>query len=242
MNTIVRSSGNRRRRRQLRPRQVLLPGRQDFLTYDVPGRGNDPGPTIERLSMFRRVATPSCAVVVVAFCVCTFSATFSVAQTLSNTPSAQKTKTQSAKASEGAWPRTVTSGSDKFLIYQPQVDKWEGNRVYLYSAVEMTTGQNKNPTYGVIWFNARTEVDKINRLVTLDNMELTKVKFPVAPDKEPVLTVLLQKKLPTATKTISLDRLEAAVEADGEVVKGVGVKNDPPPDNLLHHGVAPGSD
>ena len=122
----------------------------------------------------------------------------------------------------------MTSGSDTFLVYQPQVDKWEGNRIELYSAVELKTGKDGAPTYGVVWFNARTEVDKINRLVTLDNVELTKVKFPVAPDKEPVLTALMQQKLPGATKTISLDRLQAALEADGEPVKGVEVKNDPP--------------
>jgi hypothetical protein len=122
----------------------------------------------------------------------------------------------------------MTSGSDSFLIYQPQVDKWEDNRIELYSAVELRTGKDGAPAYGVVWFNARTEVDKINRLVTLDNVELTKVKFPVAPDKEPVLTALMQQKLPGVTKTISLDRLEAALEAEGEPVKGVEVRNDPP--------------
>jgi hypothetical protein len=39
---------------------------------------------------------------------------------------------------------------------------------------------------------------------------------------------LLQKKLPGTTKTISLDRLQAALEAAGEEIKGVEVKNDPP--------------
>src|SRR5580704_3897307 len=161
--------------------------------------------------MRRQVTTPSCAVVVAAFCACLLIGTVSRAQTLPNAPSTQKSKTQTAKTSEGAWPRTFTSGSDKFLVYQPQVDKWEGNRIDLYSAVEMTKENGGNPTYGVVWFTARTEVDKINRLVTLDNIELTKVKFPVAPENEPVLTALLQKKLPGATKTISLDRLEAAL-------------------------------
>ena len=149
-------------------------------------------------------------------------------QTLPNAPSAQKAKTQAARASDSGWPRTVTSGADTFVIYQPQVDKWEGNRIDLYSAVELKTGKDSPAKYGVIWFNARTEVDKINRLVTLDQPQLTKVKFPVAPDKEPELTALLQKKLPGATKTMSLDRLTAAVEANGEPIKGVEVKNDPP--------------
>ena len=178
--------------------------------------------------MQRRLTTPSCAVVVAAFFASTLLGVPSGAQTLSNAPSAQKAKTQAAHTSEGAWPRTFTSGSDKFQIYQPQVDKWEGNRVDLYSAVEETTAKGTKPTYGVVWFNARTEVDKINRLVTLDDIQLTKVKFPAAPDKEPVLTALLKQKLPGVTKTISLDRLEAALEADEEAVKGVEVKNDPP--------------
>ena len=38
----------------------------------------------------------------------------------------------------------------------------------------------------------------------------------------------MEKKLPGATKTISLDRLEALLEEDSEAIKGVDVKNDPP--------------
>jgi hypothetical protein len=80
----------------------------------------------------------------------------------------------------------------------------------------------------VVWFQARTEVDKVNRLVTLDQAKITKVKFPVAQDKEAELTALLEKKLPGATKTISLDRLETELDADNELVKRVDVNNDPP--------------
>jgi hypothetical protein len=150
------------------------------------------------------------------------------AQDLPNAPSAQKAIVKKTQASEASWPRTMTSGSDSFLIYQPQVEKWEANRIYLYSAAELKTGKHSAAKYGVVWFNARTEVDKINRLVTLDQMQLTKVKFPAATDKEAALTALLQKKLPGATKTISLDRLQAALEAAGDEIKGVEVKNDPP--------------
>ena len=71
-------------------------------------------------------------------------------------------------------------------------------------------------------------MDKINRLVTLDQVQVTKVKFPVASDKEPVLMALLEKKVPGATKTISLDRLQADLVAAEEPVKTVEVKNDPP--------------
>jgi hypothetical protein len=149
-------------------------------------------------------------------------------QQLPNAPSAQKAKTQSASPKDTGWPRTFTSGADTFTVYQPQVDKWEGNVIDLYSAVELKTGKDSAAKYGVVWFQARTEVDKVNRLVTLDQATVTKVKFPVASDKEPELRSLLEATLPGATKTISLDRLEAVVEADDEVIKGVDVKNDPP--------------
>ena len=149
-------------------------------------------------------------------------------QSLPNAPSAQKATVQKEQASEAAWPRTMASGADMFLVYQPQVDKWDGNHIDLYSAVELKTGKDSGAKYGVIWFNARTEVDKINRLVTLDQVQLTKVTFPAAAEKGAELTALLQKKLPTVTKTISLDRLQAAFEAADEEIKGVDVKNDPP--------------
>ena len=152
----------------------------------------------------------------------------SAAQDLPNAPSAQKAIVKKTQASEASWPRTMTSGADTFLIYQPQVESWDANRIYLYSAVELKTGKDGAAKYGVVWFNARTEVDKINRLVTLDQMQLTKVTFPAATEKEAALTALLQKKLPGATRTISLDRLQAALTAAGEEIKGVEVKNDPP--------------
>jgi hypothetical protein len=92
----------------------------------------------------------------------------------------------------------------------------------------LKTGKNGAAKYGVVWFQARTEVDKVNRLVTLDQARVARVKFSVASDKEATLTALLEKKLPATARTISLDRLEAALEPVSELVKGVEVNNDPP--------------
>ena len=101
------------------------------------------------------------------------------AQTLPDAPSAHKTKqSTAAPVADKGWPRTFNSGTDTFTVYQPQVDKWDSDRVYLYSAVEAQNQSKKSSTYGVIWFNARAEVDKLNRTVTLDQVQLTKVNFP----------------------------------------------------------------
>jgi hypothetical protein len=167
-------------------------------------------------------------------CVAVFASSISIASAQKPPPNAASAKktagAKSAHPSENGWPRTFTGESGTFTIYPPQVDKWEGNLIDLYCAVEFKTGKDSAAKYGVVWLQARTEVDKVNHLVTLDQAKLTKVKFPVAPDKEAELTALLEKKLPGATKTVSLDRLQAAIEADSysELENAVEVRNDPP--------------
>src|SRR4051794_28650188 len=124
-------------------------------------------------------------------------------QNLPNAPSAQKAVHRKILGDTG-WPRTFKSGETEFVVYQPQLDKWEGNRVYLYSAVESRSGTNAPPKYGVVWFSARTEVDKINRLVTLDLAEISKVHFPAAVEDNAKIEAALKANLPGRTKTITL--------------------------------------
>ena len=150
-------------------------------------------------------------------------------ESLPDAPSATKmSMTGGIRAPEHQWPRTFSSGNDRFTLYQPQVEGWQDNLVSLYCAVEAKRERDKSPRYGVVWFQARTEVDKVNRLVTLDQVKVTKAKFPSAPDRESTLLDLLLKKVPGATKTIALDRLQSAIEIDREVIKTIAVRNDPP--------------
>ncbi len=83
----------------------------------------------------------------------------------------------------------------------------------------------------MVWFTARTEVDKVNRQVTLDNFEITKVTFPMMKAKEAEFQAFLQAKLPGRSKVIALDRLEAVLAANDSEQAGVEafpVNNEPP--------------
>src|SRR5215472_1335178 len=210
-----------RTKTQTRPRQRLTyPKQKMVLTM---------GSTLFLVQIRRPSTDVASSVFWSLICVSLLFSAAKAQQPVPNAPSAQKVKTHATGASESSWPRTFTSGTDTFTIYQPQVDKWDENLINVYCAVELKAGKESAAKYGVVWFQALTEVDKVNRLVTLDQAKVTKVKFPVAQDKESELTALLEKKLPGATKTISLDRLEAALDVDSETFKGgVGVKNDPP--------------
>jgi hypothetical protein len=116
-------------------------------------------------------------------------------------------------------------------MYQPQVEAWEGDEVRAYAALALVNKTNKTTKYGVVWFTARTEVDKVNRQVTLNDFQITKVKFPTLEAREAEYQVFLQAKLPGKSKVIALDRLEAALGASDSKQAGaeaLEVNNYPP--------------
>lgn len=67
---------------------------------------------------------------------------------------------ESGPSDEWGWPRRINSGDTTLTIYQPQLDAWSGNQLTGRAAVAVQTSASATPTYGVIWFSARTEVDK----------------------------------------------------------------------------------
>ena len=130
-----------------------------------------------------------------------------------------------------SWPRTATHGEETISMYQPQLEGWEGDELQAYAALALVSKSDKTTKYGVLWFTARTEVDKVNRQVTLQELRITKVKFPAMEAKAAEYQSFLQAKLPGRSKVIALDRLETALEACESKDAGVvsyEVNNDPP--------------
>lgn len=116
----------------------------------------------------------------VVFVVSLLSSAAKAQQPAPNTPSPQTPKKQTTGPSESNWPRTFANRTDTFTIYQPQVDRWDENLISLYCAVEVRAGKEGAAQYGVVWFQGP---DRSGQLVTLDQAKVTKVKFPVAPEK-----------------------------------------------------------
>ena len=129
-----------------------------------------------------------------------------------------------------SWPRLRTAGGWEFAVYQPQIDAWQGAQITGRFAVGVRSIATSNETYGVAFFQARTEVDKVNRLVTLDQFTLTKTKFPTRPDMDQSYLDLLSQQLPQTARSIPLDHLEAVFVASSEAAKAltVQVNNDTP--------------
>src|SRR5260370_13258578 len=91
----------------------------------------------------------------------------------------QSTTPQPATPSgeELSWPRQFEDNGIKVSIFQPQIEKWEGSDFETRSAVAVTQGSNA-PIYGVFWMKARPDVDKAARLVTLNDVVVTRPTLP----------------------------------------------------------------
>ena len=129
-----------------------------------------------------------------------------------------------------AWPRTFSADGFDLAIFQPRISTWKGNQLAGSFAVGVRASGSKDEVYGMVAFSARTEIDKANRLVTLEDVVLGKAEFPTQPAKAPDYLALLKAHLPEQAKTIPLDHLEAVFVLSGSVEKQVDVtvRNEPP--------------
>ncbi len=130
------------------------------------------------------------------------------------------------------WPREATEGGRTFTVYQPQIEKWDGVRLHARAAVSVETTASPIQHFGVVWFSARADVDKVNRLIALADFRVDKVTFPSEPDRVADYQKVLEQRLPREVSRISLDRIQAAL-AITEAQRSGGatvqpVKNDPP--------------
>ncbi|HSF05926.1 MAG TPA: DUF3300 domain-containing protein [Methylomirabilota bacterium] len=130
-----------------------------------------------------------------------------------------------------AWPRQFAGDGHVVTVYQPQIEKWEGNTIEARAAVSVETVASPQQHFGVVWFAAQTQVDRENRLVALDQVKVARVNFPNAPEKASEYTATMIRNLPRAVVTVSLDRLQASLAIAQAETKGPAaqaLKNDPP--------------
>src|SRR6266567_2222979 len=144
----------------------------------------------------------------------------------------QSTTPQPATPSgaELSWPRQFEDNGIKVSIFKPQIEKWEGSDFETRSAVAITPPGSNAPIYGVFWMKARADVDKAARVVTLNDVVVTRANFPPVPNLQSAYLTLIRKHVPQVSKTIALDHLEAeyAISEAVKKARAVPVKNDPP--------------
>jgi hypothetical protein len=133
-------------------------------------------------------------------------------------------------ASPMTWPRYEATNGLEFAIYQPQISDWTGNLLMARAVVAVRPAGGGSENYGVIFFTAQTDVDKINRLVTFQNIRLNRANFPTQPDQQQSYLASLQSLQNKTLRVVPLDQLEAVYAASSDLgkIKTQTVENDPP--------------
>jgi hypothetical protein len=146
------------------------------------------------------------------------------------TGAAQAQGAGGAVAVTDVWPREFKLTNATLFVYQPQINSWDGNLLDFRAAVGVKAAGSDQETFGVIWGTARTQVDRVARMVTLEDLALTKSQFPTLSDNGVAYLRGLQTQLGAIVKRIiALDRLEASLAAsDSTKPAGVQVNTDPP--------------
>lgn len=125
------------------------------------------------------------------------------------------------------WPKVLQSDTGEIVVYQPQVESLEGDRLNAIAAVSVQVPGQEDVVYGAMWFEARLVTDLDTRMATLAETRVSAAKFPEA-DEAGVerLSRYLEQEIPTWDLVISVDRLVASLP-DG-MRSGDPLKGDPP--------------
>jgi hypothetical protein len=83
-----------------------------------------------------------------------------------------------ARAGDPGWPRQIDSPSGSFVIYQPQPEELHGDVLTGRAAFSLLKSGDANPTFGVLWFTERIEIDRDSLTVTARSLDVTKVRLP----------------------------------------------------------------
>jgi hypothetical protein len=125
-----------------------------------------------------------------------------------------------AQAPAGGWPRAIALDQGKLTVYTPQVETFEGVQLAGRAAVSWEAAGAKAPVFGVFWFDARVLIDKERREVQVEELHVTKVRFPNAkPEQEQRVAQLIEAQVLVWDLTPSLDDLQASVAASQRLQK-----------------------
>ena len=127
------------------------------------------------------------------------------------------------------WPRQTRVGDQTLTVYQPQVDGWKDNQLDLRAAVAVKPAGAGDEAFGVVRAQARTQVDRVQRQVVLEDLKITKAEFPTLAKEAAVLTSAVESQFGQTVRVVPLDQLEASLAAAGVTPPGgVTVENAPP--------------
>jgi hypothetical protein len=128
------------------------------------------------------------------------------------------------------WPREIETDAATVIIYQPQPQALDGDRLEARSAVSVTLKGAEEPVFGVVWFDARISTDRDNRTAEIEDVKVARIRFTEKDaGKGEQLGALLETEIPKWGLEISLDRLLTTLEMVNQRTESASqIKTDAP--------------
>lgn len=130
----------------------------------------------------------------------------------------------------GQWPRELTHDRGTMVIFQPQIESFEGDVMRARAAVSVQTVEMEGPVFGTVWTSSRVATDMDERTITVLDLSVRRIRFPNSTEaQEDTLAGYLERELPLFDLSISLDRVLADMADLEDRRAAVGnLNNDPP--------------
>ncbi|MEA3478345.1 MAG: hypothetical protein U9R60_09220 [Bacteroidota bacterium] len=136
------------------------------------------------------------------------------------------------------WPREMELENVIITLYQPQLESFDNNVLTGRMALSAKT-KDDEMFFGALWFSAIMETDLDNRIVLLKTINIEKVHFPDAKNKEVIehITRLMEQDLESKDIEMSLDRLLAGLDITEQENERIENFNNAPP--VIHFRTEP---
>jgi hypothetical protein len=121
------------------------------------------------------------------------------------------------------WPRIYTTADSTNTLYEPQVVSWDGMLLTARAAVSIFDAGMRDPTFGILNIKALTHVDKVERTVYFEDVQITDANFPSATAKKAEYSAMWLKLLKEDVRSVSLDRISADLAVQGAEKKAQAV-------------------
>ncbi len=114
-----------------------------------------------------------------------------------------------------SWPKSINDNGSLIKVYQPLIEKYNGDAFDARGAFSILEKGKSDPVFGALWMNAIIHTDRVKRIAVIEKIKVIDIKFAGDSNISEVtrLTTLLEKEIPTWNLEISLDQLEASIEA-----------------------------
>jgi len=128
------------------------------------------------------------------------------------------------------WPREFEASQGNVLVYQPQVETFDGSMLTARAAVAVTPEGETEPRFGVVWFAARVRTDRDARVVYLEDLNVPQVRFPEAKEEKAAkLSEFLEAEIPQLNMSTSLDRILASMNSTSQEIRAAAdLRLEPP--------------